>query len=61
MSAWREFFEEQRFTTKQRGSASSAWLRIIRSDPKRMGEWLNEKQEREVYWSNLKKTEDLEV
>ncbi|KAF9273295.1 hypothetical protein BGZ68_001638, partial [Mortierella alpina] len=60
MSAWREFFEEQRFSTKQRGSASSAWLRIIRSDPKRMGDWLNEKQEREVYWSNLKKTEDLE-
>ncbi|KAF9987490.1 hypothetical protein BGZ75_000533 [Mortierella antarctica] len=60
MSTWREFFEQQKFTTKQRGSASSAWLRLIRSDPRRMAEWQNEKPERELFWKDLKKTESLE-
>ncbi|KAF9957653.1 hypothetical protein BGZ72_001567 [Mortierella alpina] len=60
MSTWREFFQKHKFTTKQRGSASSEWLRTIRSDSKSMEVWHQEKQEREAFWKELKNKESLE-
>ncbi|KAG0340410.1 hypothetical protein BG004_006418 [Podila humilis] len=58
MSNWRQFFKDGGFTSKQRGSASSEWLKTIQSDGKKMEDWQNDKKERQRYWKDLEGLEE---
>ncbi|KAG0247935.1 hypothetical protein BG011_000706 [Mortierella polycephala] len=60
MSNWRQYFQDGGFTSKQRGSASSAWLSIIQSDEEKLKQWRHERQERAIYWKEVEKTESIE-
>ena len=59
MSTWRQFFQDRGFTSKQRGSASSEWLKIIQSDRKQMEDWHRDKLDRAGYWKELESMEVL--